>query len=216
MAWGGWIYFIGAIASTIMAYNWASWVGDEAFIFVTRMMMGETASTMIQYLESDYVPSIAKKFYKKFMIVQSIIETGALFAGSLFFLWLFNTILLQFLIIWECQRLNFTTIDIAARNALAGAISASIVLLVWNILTIIPLPFTKILLAIEGFPFFGWMIIPAILLVFNLAFGAIGKAVALSQGCAPVPITPPTATGTPAPPSTTPPDGGGFFSFLGF
>jgi len=117
------------------------------------------------------------------MIVQSIVETIALFMGNLFFLWLFNTLLLQILIAWECKRFNFTTMDISAKNALGGAISASVLLLIWNIITIIPFPITKILVAIEGFPFIGWMIVPAILLIFNISFGAIGKAVALSQGC---------------------------------
>lgn len=169
-----------------MAYNWSSWVGDQAFRMVTKFMMGETAASILEYMDyaEEYLPAVALKFYKKVMIVQAIVETIFMFFGNIFFLWLFNTLLLQVLISWECYRFNLNTMDVAARNALAGAISASVILLVWNLIGIIPFPITKIIIAIEGFPVIGWMIVPALLLIFNLSFGAIGKAVALSQGCA--------------------------------
>lgn len=176
---GGWIYFFGAIASTILAYNFSSWLAQKAFL----AFVPESVAEYVEYADK-YLPQVVKNFYKKAMIVQSVVESIVLFGGNLFFLWLFNTILLQILITWECRRVSFQTLDIAARNALAGAISASVILFVWNLLTIIPFPLTKLLIAIEGFPLIGWMIIPLILLIFNLAFGAIGKAVALSQGCA--------------------------------
>jgi len=181
---GGWIYFFGAIASTIMAYNMASWFGDKAFRFLTRIMMGERSVTIIAYLDQlkGYFPA-AEKFYKKAMIVQSIVEIIVLFFSNMFFLWLFNSFLLQVLITWECGKINQDTASIAMTNALGGAISASVILLVWNLIGVIPFPITKLVIAIESFPFIGWMIVPALLLIFNLAFGAIGKAVALSQGC---------------------------------
>ena len=179
----GWIYLFGAIASTIMAYNWSSLLAEKAFL----MFVPESVAEYVEYA-NNYLPSVVKKFYKKVMVIQSIVESIVMFGANLFLIWLFNTALLQILIWWRCKKINITTMDIAARNALAGAIPASILLLIWNLIGIIPFPITKLIIAIEGFPVIGWMIVPAILLIFNLSFGAIGKAVALSQGCAEQPV----------------------------
>lgn len=170
----GWVTFIGTVVATVVAYNLSTYFAEKVFL----SMIPDEVENYIQYL-----PRMAKKLMKKAMILQSIVEMIVMFAGNLFFLWLLNAVVLQIVIYVECRKFNMNTLDIAAKNALGGAIAASVALLVWNILQLIPI--LAILGMIEGFPVIGWLIVPIILLIFNLIFGAgVGKAVALHQACA--------------------------------
>lgn len=223
MALSGWVTFIGTVAATILAYNFSAYMAEKVFFSLIPEEMEE-------YIK--YLPRILKKGAKKIMPLPSIVEMIVVFASNLFFLWIFNTIVLQFVIYAECQKIIFKPLEfpkgfgigftlgivaglfiglfiglqsglilglklggmlgtalgiggaahIAATNALGGAIAASVALLAWNILQLIPI--LSLLAVIEGFPLIGWLIIPFILIIFNLIFGAgVGKAVALHQAC---------------------------------
>jgi hypothetical protein len=175
MTWTPLINVIGTIAATIMAYNISTGI-TEKLVYPSYM---------------QYVPTMARKFAKKVMMAQSVIEMILLVPLMILILWAFNTLVLQTNILWECNKINWDTWHIAAINALSGAISCSIILLVWNILTLIPI--LKFLIILESF-----YIIPILMLIFNLSFGAgLGNALALKDACS-VPATPPT---TPQPPN---------------
>lgn len=171
----GWINFFATIFATYKAYWYAYWYAEYFASFMLPRGL---------YQALQMMPFGAKAFAKKLQIPFAITEAVILFHTMLFFLWLFNTIVLQLNIFLECYNLSFDSIKIAATNALGGAIPAAIIVLVWNIITAIPFPITKILLVLEVIPYFGTMIIMSLLLVFNLAFGAgVGNAVAMAQAC---------------------------------
>ncbi len=165
MTWTPLINVIGTIAATLMSYNISTGI-TEKIVYPSYM---------------QYVPMLARRFAKKIMMVQSVIEMILLVPLIIFTLWMFNTLVLQTNILWECHRINFDTWHAAAINALSGAISCSIIILVWNILTLIPI--LKFLIILESL-----YIVPTLMIIFNLSFGAgLGNALALNEACAPTP-----------------------------
>lgn len=173
----GWINFINTVVATIYGYEYAVKYAERIANFIIPLPAGT-----LDYLQM--LPKMTQVFTKKLNIAFSIVEAVLLFGTTLFFLWLFNTIVIQINIFFNCKKINGDTLHISAINALGGAISAAVIVTVWNILTTIPLPFTKILILIEGLPVIGAMIIPLLLLIFNLSFGAgLGNAVAQANAC---------------------------------
>ena len=188
----GWINFIATVIATIAAYKLATYYANKIAQFIIPIPYN-----VLYYL--GQLPRMTQLFTKKAYVAFSMVEAIVLFFTMLFFLWLFNTIVIQLNISLECSKFNGDSLRISAINALGGAISAAIIVLVWNIITSIPFPLTKILLIIEGLPVIGALVIPILLLIFNLSFGAgVGNAVAISQAC----TTTNTTTNT-TPPSTT-------------
>lgn len=171
----GWINFFATIFATWKAYQYAYHYAE----YMASFLLPRGMYQMLQLM-----PFSARAFTKKLQIPFAIAEAIILFHTMLFFLWLFNTLVLQLNIFLECYNFSFNSIKIAATNALGGAIPAAIIVLVWNIITAIPFPITKVLLIIEVIPYLGTLIILSLLLVMNLSFGAgLGNAVAISQAC---------------------------------
>ena len=169
----GWIAFFGTIASTLAAYNMSTMMAEG----VMYLGLPEAA---VGYIDS--LPRMLKKAAKKIFVVMSIVEMIMMFFSNLLILWVLNAIVLQLVIYVNCGNMSANTVSVSFTNALGGAIAASVALLVWQILGIIPI--LNIISMIEGLPLVGWLVVPLILLIFNLIFGAgVGQAVALSQGC---------------------------------
>lgn len=168
--------------------GWKSWFMPITTIIATYFVNGITEAIGNKVLMSflpipDYLIKIlqyagptAKKFAKRSTIIFGVIDAIIVFLSNIGFLWLANLIILTIGIFIECGKVK---LGVAAKNALAGSLAASIALLVWHIITIIP-ALGQLLTSIEVFLFFLPLLI---LVIFNLSFGAIGNAVALSQGC---------------------------------
>lgn len=124
-------------------------------------------------------------------IIGSSITTfiGIKHALYILILWALSVIVLQIDILIECRKIDLHT---AAINALGGAIGASLVLLIWDILVMV-IPVLKAIFKIVNIiPWIGPMINASIdaqiLGIFNLIFGmAIARNVALAQACPPDP-----------------------------
>lgn len=169
----GWTTFAGTVVSTIIAYNISSFLAEKTMFAFLPYGVDE-------YIK--YLPRMARKIAKKAFIFLSIIEMIVMFFSNMLFLWLFNAIVLQIIIYIQCKKLNSETVKVSAINALGGSIAASVALVVWQILGLIPL--LNIITLIEGLPLIGMLVVPLILMIFNLIFGAgVAKTVAVNQAC---------------------------------
>jgi hypothetical protein len=124
-------------------------------------------------------------------ILGSSVTTFIGFKHALYILilWALSVIILQIEILIECRKIN---LHVAAVNAVGGAIGASLVLLIWDILIMVLPQLKAIFKIISMIPWIGPMVYASIdaqiLGIFNLIFGvAIARNVALAQGCPPEP-----------------------------
>lgn len=124
-------------------------------------------------------------------ILGSSVTTFIGFKHALYMLilWALSVVVLQIDILLECRKID---LKVAAINALGGAIGASIVLLIWDILIMVIPQLKAIFKIISIIPWIGPMVYASIdaqiLGIFNLIFGmAIARNVALAQACPPDP-----------------------------
>lgn len=206
MGWLSWlIYGSAVIGSLILSITQGS---SWAFTIITTMFMTILVSNatfgignwmIVQFLASilpipawaiDAIKNggfIAQLGAKRVAFFISIVESVLVFPINLVLLWLLNFVILQVSILIECRKINGKTLRAAAGSALSGSLAGAIVALAWGILASIPIFIGQILTAIEigVYTFsFGLLVIPSLLMVIhNIAFGALGNAIAISVGC---------------------------------
>lgn len=200
-----WTVFIG-----LMTYG----LGNYFFILIASKLFNVSESIIETIKSSGFLQQLFAKRVPGVGTVVSILEAAMVFPSNLISMWMLNTIVIQCAMLIECEIRSgsdfWSTLKTSAGSALAGSLAASIAVLVWSILAAFPIVIGQILTVIEGGVYkfsFGWILISVLLMViFNLMFGAIGYALAISTGCpAPqlAPVRPPSNIQPPA--SSTPP-----------
>jgi hypothetical protein len=181
--WG--FAMIATIIGTIFVSSLTMGFGDWVITSVLAKILPIPASVISIIKNSGFVAKLIAKRAPGVGTGVSIAEAGIVFPVNLFLLWLLNFLILQVSIIIKCRKINGKTLRESGSSALAGAIPASILVLVWGILAAIPIIIGQVLTAIES-ALSMFIYVPTLLmLIFNIAFGAIGIGVATSKGCAP-------------------------------